>query len=574
MNIDFGNFFISTELLNSSKTKFEKAETILSKVKPETLKKIGIDPDTFSEFLKGLKLYTSGLSIFTHATFLSIKENFEESIKNYERANREFSSSFSVFKKIHNDLFASEVSNSEGACKDRINFLKSLKNKKWLKIDDLEIKFKNFFFISSVNEENYDNVIKRFDQLGYVEFVHPSPMVSPRYMEEFSYYKIKLGTATLQTLLIDKIKNLDFSVELSVFRTGVCIITYSAGIDTGLIPEEVRKLRMLHSDYIPNFDIKFGNENFINTDFYNFSKVIQKRVKELLSNFPDLSFGEPFYNFTLIDIKKVNKNYDSMKKLIEENFEFNSLLVPVVQAGLGVEWQKEMMFITEPIEIREDTAIQAYPNFVVVIRPFVGEWATNKYIDFVEFICAESAFLSSINISIGDRLEKTRKYIFSVKEMIKLKNVSVPDIQNELLSLYEIEINTFRMLEALQKLKETTGYENKVFIDRIFDLLELNNLVEVIHSRLESLKSASSLMNDLINQHLESEITKTSAASEKAMTIFEVLMFGSLGLTFISAIVGVTQVEVSSEMLFIALAITIFNTFLGYYILKYYQKKK
>jgi tetratricopeptide (TPR) repeat protein len=552
MNIDLGNFSASTELLNSSKMRFEKAKTVLNKIKPETFKKLDIDFDAFSEFLEGLKLYTHGLSIFTHGMSLSIKEDFEGAIENYKKAIDNFRESFSIFKKLDNDLFASEISNSEVTSNSRIDFLKSVKNKKWLKIDDVEIKFKNFFFISGIDEDNYDEIIKRFNQIGDVEFVKPSPMVSPRYMEEFSYYKIKLGTITIQTLLIDKIKDLNFSVELSIFRTGVCIISYSAGISAGLTPEEVKKLRLLHSDYIPNFDVKFGNEKFANTDFYNLSKVIQKRVKELFSNFQGLAFGEPSYNFTLVDIKKVNKIYESMKKLIEENVEINSLLVPVVQTELGVEWQKEMMFITEPIEIREDTIIQVYPNFVVVIRPFVGEWSTNKYIDFIEFIYAESAFLSSTNIFLGEKLERTRKYLLSIKEIIVSKKISVMDVQQELLSLYELEINTFKMLEALQKLKETTGYENKVFINKVFELLELNSLVDTMESRLESLKSASSLLNDVINQHLDSEMTEASMASERAITIFELVMFGSIGLTFISTVIGVTQFEFSMPIVVIA----------------------
>jgi len=232
------------------------------------------------------------------------------------------------------------------------------------------------------------------------------------------------------------------------------------------------------------------------------------------------------------------------------------------------------MFVNEPIDIREDSFIQAYSDYVVVFDPFIEEWLINEYIDFIEFIYAENAFLSFVSLFLGSKLDKTKQYLYQTKNMILSKTLSLSDIQTELLSLYELEIDTFRILEIFQKLKETTGYENKIFIDKIFDHLELNDLIEKIQARLESLKSASSSINDLVEQQLEAEMTRSELASERAVTIFELLMFGTLGLTFISTIFGVTQIEFSAQIIAIATAITVINIAFGYYILKYYSKKK
>jgi len=337
MNIDLGNFSVTAKSYQEASLNFQKARKSLVNIKKESLKEFGIDGGNFPKYLDGIALYCNGLSLFAQGMHLDLTEDFPKAVELYKNAVKKLEEANSVLKILETPVLSSESLSFKNACADRIKFLDSLKRRKWLKINNLIVKFKNFFFISGVSNENFDEIVKKFYKFGYADYSEPSPLVSPRYAEDFSYYKIKLEDIVLETLIIDKIKNMKFSVELSIFKTGVCVVTYSSEVTESLTPEEVKRLRMLHTDYVPNFNMSVGKEKLTNIDFLNYSKRIQKEAKKAISSFPNLDVIEPSLNFTMLDIRSINQDHIPVKELVEKFPEMNSLFVPVVQTPLGVE---------------------------------------------------------------------------------------------------------------------------------------------------------------------------------------------------------------------------------------------
>ncbi|NJD75778.1 MAG: hypothetical protein FIB08_01595 [Candidatus Methanoperedens sp.] len=546
------SFIESNQLYDNAMNSFEESISRFGQTIPANLEKYKLYSEAWKNLSTGMSTNMLG--------FQEIRQNsMDQALTNFSLAEERLKDAVERFSKLGNVLGSQDA-------KSYIGDIECWKKQEMLTATKIRIFWMDYFYFDS--KSGFEKIMA---YLKKTKMNSPSELVIPaKYSQEFKRISSDLGTITIKTK-IDDCQLPRIKVTFFLLHDYTALIEYSTHIDEEKDIFSLYLLKILNSGAVPSYNIQFESVDGWTDSFegnYRLHDLTEVILGKLLSTVQDTS--RPRYNnsYTILEVSQFSEPNLNINNLLEKYPYFKGLL----NSSEMITWMNLSKILNEDIkdigsEIKIDGIISVSGDSAVFLTPTLPEWETQIYMGTLMYLLDLRNIMIKTESEMESRIIEIKERLSILRTLIEQKKlIGKVQITGFILSNIDIRVYSIQLMDLCNRLniiKSRALSGVSVFVDLASQRIGIPYLLSEIDLEIEKTEKLYGTIYEMSQEYLSMVISINSDVSTQAFNILNLIMFGSLGLSVLTATLQ-TPIELSIATLGIfAMA------FAGYIYLRY-----
>lgn len=503
------------------------AEISSGKINEKELKEIFI---LMTKYAEGWQKLTSGMH-FRMFVIKKLKEKTNEKIEQFFlKANQEFEDAIDIFSNYGNKLGARDAESyiMDGQLWKKENIIS---------FAPIEVRWLDFFQIFS--EGDY---FKQLSQIfPNIRTISPSELIANnRIKDHFKTLKIKIGKIRIVDIGERTLNDIEINMHFFTQKSGMIEYHYKSSekIDIFLL----YLLKILNSNAVPTYKLFLDIITNNGKRTYEYNTRIHELSKKILSEF--FPFKKLTCNidsqYTIITI--FNTSSGKIDEKMIQNYPYLKTILSTTEMAI---WKSPREFLDLELNnlakgvFPNNMFIFSSGNSIFIFATIIPIWETKLCNDLIVNLLLLKNEILYFQRHAEDRIKYSQSSLKKLKIQIssekKIQKDEIISLMTKNIELRNEEIKIVELIELYRSFCNAPINELTSLIERLANLFNFNYFITEMDSNIKKLEKLYETSYHIGQEYLSLMIMINSDISTRIFTALSIIMFGSLGLSILTA---------------------------------------
>lgn len=401
-----------------------------------------------------------------------------------------------------------------------------------------EVRWKDYAFFSS--RAVFEKVLA---SLRSVQTTYPSELLTRKGPESLRLFVSEVGRAT--TSKLGGFDSMDLEVRLVFHPEYMVEVQYSIRLPRRIDAFTLYLLKILNTDATPTYGILFdGAANGISFELgdarlRDMTREILVRLAERFGGPRDVIVLDSFVALYLYDTSPelqssdlANRSFSYLSGLFSESETLTldpglNKTTPPTNAFEGIQNSAAAAFISQ--------------RSAVLLLPRMQEWEVKLYSDALDYSLQGREAVARLTAEMKEEGDKLGAKLQILRDAVSRSVVMTQtEVRDLISSNLDVRLRTLRLFDVRQRrdaLHQSGIRDVRVFLERAEESLGTLDLLHAADTLSERIEALYNTAFNLGQDYLSLTIAVNSDVSRRAFNLLNVIMMGSLGLSFATAVI-------------------------------------